>query len=97
MLSAFRKRRDHVANRLLRIPGIHCDVPQGAFYIFANVAEAAQTAGYDDADAWAKALLEQEKVALVPDPLSVPLLMSAFPMPLPWINCKKRWIGLNNL
>lgn len=66
MLSAFRKRRDYVANRLLRIPGIHCDVPQGAFYIFANVAEAAQTAGYDDADAWAKALLEQEKVALVP-------------------------------
>ncbi|MFD1406688.1 pyridoxal phosphate-dependent aminotransferase [Kroppenstedtia eburnea] len=66
MLSAFKERRDYVVDRLQRIPGIRCDVPQGAFYVFANVEEAVQSGGYEDADAWGKALLEQEKVALVP-------------------------------
>ncbi|MFD1426126.1 aspartate aminotransferase [Kroppenstedtia sanguinis] len=66
MLSAFKERRDYVVDRLQRIPGIHCDVPQGAFYVFANVEEATQSGGYEDTDAWGKALLEQEKVALIP-------------------------------
>ncbi|PTX59953.1 aspartate aminotransferase [Melghirimyces profundicolus] len=66
MLAAFRKRRDYVVDRISRMPGIRCNVPQGAFYVFANVIDAARSTGYPDTDQWVKALLEEEKVALVP-------------------------------
>ncbi|MDA8351830.1 MAG: pyridoxal phosphate-dependent aminotransferase [Firmicutes bacterium] len=66
MLAAFRQRRDFVVDRLQKMPGIHCNRPQGAFYVFANAEEAAKKTGYDSTDEWVKALLEKEKVALVP-------------------------------
>jgi aspartate aminotransferase len=34
----YRERRDHMARRLNAIEGIACDLPDGAFYIFASVA-----------------------------------------------------------
>ncbi|HZJ74120.1 MAG TPA: pyridoxal phosphate-dependent aminotransferase [Perlabentimonas sp.] len=39
MCKAFRKRRDLAIERLKKIPGFKANVPQGAFYIFAEVSE----------------------------------------------------------
>ncbi|MDR6224434.1 pyridoxal phosphate-dependent aminotransferase [Desmospora profundinema] len=66
MKKAFRERRDYVVERLSRMPGVSVDTPQGAFYVFANVAQAAAEAGFDSVDDWVKAMLEKKKVALVP-------------------------------
>lgn len=66
MKRAFRKRRDWLIPALNAIPGITCQWPAGAFYAFANVREACEAGGFADADAWAEALLEEEKVAVVP-------------------------------
>ncbi|SMO43465.1 pyridoxal phosphate-dependent aminotransferase [Melghirimyces algeriensis] len=66
MLAAFKERRDYVVDRLSKMAGIRCDTPQGAFYVFANVEEAAQKSGFSNTDEWVKALLEKEKVALIP-------------------------------
>lgn len=43
-----------------------CLKPQGAFYLFPNAIEAAKLTGFDTVDAWVEAILEEEKVALVP-------------------------------
>lgn len=37
MASAFKRRRDLILAELAKIPGITCDVPNGAFYVFPNV------------------------------------------------------------
>lgn len=33
----FQRRSDRVASGLNTIPGIHCQVPQGAYYVFPNI------------------------------------------------------------
>jgi len=38
MMREFGKRRDFIVDRLNRIPGVRCLRPQGAFYVFPNVA-----------------------------------------------------------
>jgi aspartate aminotransferase len=37
MVGEFRKRRDYIVQALNDIPGIHCLMPEGAFYVFPNV------------------------------------------------------------
>ncbi len=37
MLAEYRKRRDFVVARLRAIPGVQCNEPQGAFYVYPNV------------------------------------------------------------
>ena len=66
MRRAFEERLNIVYDKLIQIPGFTCIKPQGAFYLFPNVKEAVALAGYETVDEWAKALLEEEKVALVP-------------------------------
>lgn len=66
MKAEFDKRRKQAVALLNNIPGIRCLLPKGAFYIFADIAEAAARAGYLDGDDWAQALLEQQHVAVVP-------------------------------
>lgn len=39
MRSAYQARRDRVVERLNDIPGIHCGVPKGAFFAFADIRE----------------------------------------------------------
>ena len=53
-------------NLIIDIPGITCRKPHGAFYLFPNVERAVAANGFSHVDEWVKALLEQEKVALVP-------------------------------
>ncbi|EEM06116.1 Aspartate aminotransferase [Bacillus pseudomycoides] len=66
MRQAFEERLNIIYDKLIQIPGFTCIKPQGAFYLFPNVKEAVALAGYETVDEWAKALLEEEKVALVP-------------------------------
>lgn len=66
MRQAFEERLEIVYNELISIPGFTCVKPEGAFYLFPNVKEAARLSGYDNVDEWAKALLDEEKVAVVP-------------------------------
>ncbi|MBO9128213.1 pyridoxal phosphate-dependent aminotransferase [Bacillus sp. 165] len=66
MRQAFESRLNIIHKKLISIPGVTCIKPQGAFYLFPNVQKAAELTGFETVDAWAKALLEEEKVAVVP-------------------------------
>jgi aspartate aminotransferase len=66
MRKAFEERLNIIYEKLIQIPGFHCVKPQGAFYLFPNVKEAAEMTGYKEVDDFVKALLEEEKVAIVP-------------------------------
>ncbi len=78
VLREYKKRRDYMIKRLATM-GISAPIPDGAFYIFANVAQ--------DSVAFSKALLEQAHVAVVPgvafgDKMSIRM---SFTIPLPRI------------
>ena len=49
MVSEFQKRRDWVVPALNAIPGVTCRVPQGAFYVFPNIAGLCERLGVLDA------------------------------------------------
>lgn len=66
MRLAFEKRLDAAHARLIKIPGIECQKPDGAFYLFANVSEAAKMSGYTSVNDWVTAILEEAQVALIP-------------------------------
>ncbi|PLT28363.1 pyridoxal phosphate-dependent aminotransferase [Peribacillus deserti] len=66
MRQAFEGRLDTIYEKLVTIPGITCIKPQGAFYLYPNVREAAEKTGYEDVDAFVKALLEEARVAVIP-------------------------------
>lgn len=66
MQHVFSERLDTLYYQLIDIPGVSCVKPKGAFYLFPNVREAVQMNGFQHVDEWAKALLEEEKVAIVP-------------------------------
>lgn len=66
MRDIFSERLDVVYDLICEIPGFKCAKPQGAFYLFPNVSEAVRKNGFDNVDDWVAAILEQEKVALVP-------------------------------
>lgn len=66
MREAFEHRLNTIYAQLVEIPGFSCVKPEGAFYLFPNAKEAAQSCGFKDVDEFVKALLEEEKVAIVP-------------------------------
>ncbi|WP_010284127.1 pyridoxal phosphate-dependent aminotransferase [Bacillus timonensis] len=66
MRQAFEQRLDVIYNKLVSIPGISCIKPQGAFYLFPNAEKCAELTGYENVDDFAKALLEEALVAVVP-------------------------------
>ncbi|MCI1857080.1 MAG: pyridoxal phosphate-dependent aminotransferase [Sporolactobacillus sp.] len=66
MRQAFQKRLNTVYERLITIPGVTCAKPQGAFYLFPNVAAAVKACGFASTADWVTALLDEEKVAVVP-------------------------------
>jgi aspartate/methionine/tyrosine aminotransferase len=45
MVSAFQGRRDWVVSALNAIPGVSCQIPRGAFYVFPNVAGVCEQLG----------------------------------------------------
>ncbi len=69
-VAAYKRRRDLVVAALAALPGLRCPVPEGAFYVFANVAgwigrTSAGGRRLDTDEAIAMALLEEAKVAVV--------------------------------
>ncbi|TSB46950.1 pyridoxal phosphate-dependent aminotransferase [Alkalicoccobacillus porphyridii] len=66
MRQAFEERLQTAYEKLIQIPGVTCVRPEGAFYLFPNVSETVKLCGFNDVDSWVEALLEEEKVALVP-------------------------------
>jgi len=68
--AVFQRRRDLVVKMLNDTPGLTCPVPQGAFYVYPSIAECIgrTTAGgtrIDNDETFAKALLEEQGVAVV--------------------------------
>lgn len=66
MRQAFEERLTIIYQQLVDIPGVTCIKPQGAFYLFPNVSEAAKMTGYDTVDDFVKGLLEEALVAVIP-------------------------------
>jgi aspartate aminotransferase len=65
MLAEYARRRQIILAGLRAIPGVTCTAPQGAFYVFPNVAAHFRSEMPDDTTL-AKQLLEREHVAVVP-------------------------------
>lgn len=70
MVSEFVKRRDYMVDRLISIPGVQCNRPGGAFYVFPDV-KALMGKSYagetiNNATDLARVLLDKEHVAIVP-------------------------------
>lgn len=66
MRRAFEQRLEIIFEKLIAIPGFSCVKPQGAFYLYPNVKQAAEMTGYHDVDAFVEALLVEAKVAVIP-------------------------------
>ena len=65
MKAEYRRRRDFAQAALARIPGVQCDLPDGAFYLFPNIGRYFRGA-ITDSVALAKYLLAEARVAVVP-------------------------------
>ena len=65
MLAEYNRRREHIVAGLRDIPGVECNMPQGAFYVFPNVSSQLH-ASMPDSGAVAKQLLDREHVAVTP-------------------------------
>lgn len=65
MRKAFVKRREFCLKQLSQIKSVSVIEPEGAFYLFVSLEKVLGKA-YPTATAWAEALLEKEKVAVVP-------------------------------
>ena len=58
-VATYRARRDFVVSRLNAMPGVSCQTPDGAFYVFAKL-------DTDDDAAWCERALKEAHVAMVP-------------------------------
>jgi aspartate aminotransferase len=66
MMGEFGKRRDFVVERLRKIPQVRCPKPQGAFYVFPNIAAYLNLdGGPKNGDELASYLIEEAHVAVV--------------------------------
>lgn len=66
MKQVFSERLEKLYQVITEMPGVTCIKPKGAFYLFPNVSGAVRANGFKTVDDWASALLEEEKVALIP-------------------------------
>ena len=70
MRKEFEKRRDHLVERMNKVPGVSCIKPQGAFYVMMDMSSFVGKTMYgkvieNDSD-FAQLLLEKNLVATVP-------------------------------
>lgn len=66
MRLAFEFRLNAIFEKLVSIEGVSCIKPQGAFYLFPNVKQAAEITGFKTVDDFVEALLEEAMVAVIP-------------------------------
>ena len=67
MKKSFHERRDLIVRLLNEVPGVKCQVPGGAFYVWPNVTEACRMIGAADSEEFRKRLLNEAGVALLAD------------------------------
>ncbi|HZM33441.1 MAG TPA: pyridoxal phosphate-dependent aminotransferase [Burkholderiales bacterium] len=67
MKKSFLERRDLIVRLLNEVPGVKCQVPGGAFYVWPNVSEACRRIGVADSEEFRKRLLNEAGVALLAD------------------------------
>jgi aspartate aminotransferase len=65
-VAEFQRRRDRIVERLQALPGVSCNLPVGAFYVFPDVSGCLEQAGLAGGEALAELLLERANVAVVP-------------------------------
>jgi aspartate aminotransferase len=58
--------RDHIVNGLRAIPGVHCTLPEGAFYAYPNISAFFGKGGIQSPADLAGKLLREAHVAVVP-------------------------------
>ena len=66
MVAAFQERRDYLVAALDALPGMSCQLPDGAFYCLPDVRGMMARAGCEDDVAFASLLLEELQLATVP-------------------------------
>jgi aspartate/methionine/tyrosine aminotransferase len=67
MRESFLKRRDFIVGLLNEVPGVKCQIPGGAFYVWPNVTEACRRVGAADSEEFRKRLLHDAGVAVLAD------------------------------
>ena len=67
MKKSFLERRDLIVSLLNGVPGVSCQVPGGAFYVWPNVTEACWRVGAADSEEFRKRLLHEAGVAVLAD------------------------------
>src|SRR5204862_4027671 len=67
MRQSFLERRDFIVRLLNEVPGVKCQVPGGAFYVWPNVTEACHLIGAADSEEFRKRLLLEAGVAVLAD------------------------------
>src|ERR687896_988963 len=67
MRQSFLERRDLIVRLLNDVPGVTCQVPGGAFYVWPNVTEACRRIGAQDSEEFRKRLLNEAGVAVLAD------------------------------
>ena len=67
MREVFLKRRNLIVNLLNQIPGVNCQSPGGAFYVWPNVTEACRLTRCADSEEFRKRLLLEAGVAVLAD------------------------------
>ncbi|HMA90022.1 MAG TPA: pyridoxal phosphate-dependent aminotransferase [Burkholderiales bacterium] len=67
MRASFLARRDLIVGLLAQVPGVTCQVPGGAFYVWPNVTEACRMIGAADSEEFRRRLLNEAGVALLAD------------------------------
>jgi len=67
MKRTFLERRNLIVTLLNEVPGVSCQVPGGAFYVWPNVTEACRMIGAQDSEEFRKRLLNEAGVALLAD------------------------------
>jgi aspartate/methionine/tyrosine aminotransferase len=67
MKRSFEERRDLIVGLLNQVPGVKCQKPGGAFYVWPNVTEACRRVGAQDSEEFRKRLLNEAGVALLAD------------------------------
>jgi len=67
MKKSFLERRNLIVSLLNETPGVTCQVPGGAFYVWPNVSEACRRVGAADSEEFRKRLLNEAGVAVLAD------------------------------
>jgi aspartate/methionine/tyrosine aminotransferase len=67
MKKSFHERRDFIVRLLNEVPGVKCQTPGGAFYVWPNVTEACRMVGAADSEEFRKRLLNEAGVAVLAD------------------------------